>query len=137
MKNIAPWIKFFVGLLDIRSQYEEIKNNEDAKKVSTLLGWKAVKYCVLLVVFAAVAIGLAMWGVPYLNDIGFFLGIISIIIAIVFALYIPAFFAFALSCSLKQIKLNRKPIGIFAFILTLLLLAVAIVAVVVLINSIK
>ena len=135
MKNIMPWIKFFVGLLDIRAQYEEIKKNEEARKVSTLLGWKAIKYCVLLITFAAAAIGLTMWGMSYLNNIAFFFGVILIILAIAFALYIPAFLAFALSCSVKQVKLNRKFIGIFSLILTLLLIAATGAAVVIAFNK--
>lgn len=135
MKNIMPWIEIFVGLANIRTQYEEIKKNEDAKATSKVLGWKAIRYDIWLIVFTVIALSLGAWGAQYLNNVGLIVGIVAIIIAIVFAIYIPVFLLFALSASIKQVKLNHKPIGIIALVLTLLLTTAAVVSVVLIVQK--
>ena len=135
--NIAPWLRLIFGLAEIRTQYEEIKRNEESKKVSVMLGWKAIKYCFWFAVFVAMAVGLGYWGMSYINTIAFFFGIILIVLAIGIGLYALAFLLFALSCSIKQIKLNRRPIGIFALVLTLVFVAAVSVIAYVVINKIK
>lgn len=126
MSKNAPILNFIFGLVNIRTIYEEIKHNEESKKVSVVLGKKALGYCFLFALFVSVAAALAYWGSQYVETIAFFFGIILIVIAIGCGLYALSFLAFAFSCSMKQIRLNRKPIGIFALVLTLLLVAVVI-----------
>ena len=124
-------------LADIRTKYEEIKMNEESKKVSVVLGWRALRYNFLFALFVAFAVGLGMWGAQYVQTIAFLFGIVLIVLAIGCTIYALAFLLFALSASIKQIKLNRRFIGIFALILTLLFIAAVVASVAVVANKIK
>ena len=133
----APILNFIFGLINIRTIYEDIKQNEESKKVSTVLGKKAIGYCFLFALFVAIAVGLGKWGYQYIHTPAFFLGVIIIVIAIVFGLYSISFLLFAFSCAMKQIRLNRRPVGVIALILTLLLLVIVGVVITIVLKRIK
>lgn len=137
MSKNAPILNFIFGLANIRTIYEEIKQNEESKKVSVVLGKKALGYCFLFTLFVTIAVALGYWGAQYVQTIAFLFGIVLIVIAIGCGLYALSFLAFALSCSMKQIRLNRRPIGVFALVLTLIFVIVVAAMTVIVFNKIK
>ena len=136
-QSITPWMQLIIKLLDIRTKYENIKQDEELRKNSVTLGWNAIGYCIWFAVFVAIAIGLGSWGIQYINTIAIFLGLVAIIIAVIFAVYSLVFLPLALSASIKQVKLNRRFIGIFSLVLTLLLTIAVTIVIILVANKIK
>lgn len=116
-------------LADQRIDYEAIKSNEEERKTSTKLGKQAIKNNVLFFIFMAIFAGLVIGTALFLNNSGIWQAVIMILFAVVILPYAIIYFILALNCDIKQMKLNKLPIGWVSLMFTLLILIGAIVAI--------
>ena len=133
-KNSIGWLLFrcFSVFIDLRSLYEDIKKNPEAKKISTVMGKKALVYWAVSLVCILLTGGLVIWGSSMLKTALIVFGIIIIIAAVILAIYAVGYFLISLNATIKQLCLNHRAIGWIVLSLLILTLA-ATTAVVILI----
>ena len=129
------WRIFFFldSIVDHRDAYDRIKNNEEERKTSKELGLKAVKYYITYFILTAIFTLCAILTYVFFAGIvaGWWKGIITLIVAIATLPYTVIYFILALNCDIKQMTLNKLPIGWISLVFTLLISVAAIVAVVI------
>lgn len=117
--NSTNWFLHFLNIIgklaDDKAVYVNIQNDPELKKYSKHFGGRAILYSIL---FALLAIGgtfLIYTG--FTRNIGVILNIFAIMLGI--GLVIPSFelFIFALNCTIKQLKINRRFISWLALII--------------------
>lgn len=118
----------FSSFLDLRVLYNDIKNNPEAKKTSTVLGKKAILYWVGFILTLALGGGLIFWGSTMLNSALAIFGIVIMVAGIGTAFYALMFFIISLNATIKQLCLNRKATGWVALSLLILTIVAVVVA---------
>lgn len=118
-KNQHFFLFFLDKLLDARLAYHDIKNNEEARKTSGLLGKRAIIYDILFILFAAGGAACFVFGGSFLDSGAIFLGIILMILAVALLVMALIYVVLALNCAVKQLCLNRRAIGWISLILPL------------------
>ncbi len=129
-KNFTFWSGMIGRMLNIRVAYDEIKNNPEAKPVSTLLGKKATKYNILFLIMMGLCIATMVGVVEMLTSGGVFIAILLIALAVLFAVMGVGMVILALMCSIYQLRLNKKPTGYVNLIFSILVLVLTIVGVI-------
>lgn len=115
---------FFDRMLYARVKYNEIKQNDELRKTSTLLGRRALVYDIVLLIFLGCAAALAIWGVTIESGWKILLFILAILL---FITMIP-YYVLAFNFSVKQLRLNKRPIGWISLLLPLMLtVAIAVI----------
>ena len=125
-KDTVHSILFFIDrMIFAREKFDEIRQNEEERKTSTLLGRRALSYDIILLIFVAGAAALAIWGITMESGWKIALFILA---GIVLVAMIP-YYILSLSFSTKQLRLNRRPIGWIALFLPLLITIAAAVVI--------
>ena len=116
-KDTVESILFFADrLIYAREMYNEIKQNDAERKTSTLLGRRALIYDIILLIFVSGAAALAIYGITMESGWKIALFIVA---GIVFAAMIP-FYILAFNFSIKQLCLNKRPIGWISLLIPIL-----------------
>ena len=123
-KDTTESMLFFLDrIIYAREKYDELKANEEERKTSTLLGRRALIYDIILLIFVGGAAAFTIWGITIESGWKIALFILSVIL---FLAMIP-FYILAFSFSIKQLCLNKRPIGWISLLLPILLtIAVAV-----------
>lgn len=120
----------FSRLVDIGAEYELIKNDESLRENSTLLGRWAIKYNIIFFILFGGAVAVAIWAASMLETAALF-GIILIIAAGVLAVTSLMYAVLAFACSINQLRLNKKPIGVITLLIPIIIIVAGIVAVII------
>ena len=117
-------ILFFLDrMIEARETYNILKNDEKAREKTTKLGNRALVYGIVLLIFIGGAAALTIWGITMESGWKIALFIIAGLVAISM---IP-FYILAFNFSIKQLCLNKRPIGWISLLFPILLtIAVAI-----------
>ncbi len=118
-------------MIDMSDAYHAIKANEEEAKNSKYFGLQAVKNNIILFILTALTIGMTIGAIVFFKASGIWQGILMIIVAIASFPFMIIYIVFALNCDIKQMTLNKKPIGLVSLLFTLLIIAAAIAAVIV------
>ena len=121
----------FNKLADNAATYNNIKSNGEERFTNTRLGRRAIRYNVFFFLFLGSAAALGILAMFLLRNSNLIFGIPLLLIAVGLAVTSIIFLILALDCGIKQIKLNKKPIGIISILLTLFILLAAIAAIVI------
>lgn len=113
-------LDMFFEFADIKVKYNEIKSNEESKKVSTLLAKKSIKFSIIAIILTALAGLMVFGGIKLLDGILFALGIILIAMAVATMLYVIGYYILSLISIIRQFLFNKKGCSIFALILNIL-----------------
>ena len=108
---------FFDRLLFARTKYEEIKQDEEKRKISTSLGRRALFYGVLILIFVGGAAAMLIWGISLEET---WKQALIIVGAILIVLIMIPFYILALNLSIKQLCLNKRAIGWISLLLPIL-----------------
>ena len=100
---------------DDQSVYKNIQQNEELKQTSKHFGLKTLTHSIMFLLFGALAIFLLKYGLTF--EWGIILSILALIIGLFFALISVEYVLFSLAYSIKQLKINRKPISFVALVL--------------------
>lgn len=133
MSKTFSFLKLFGKYLDIKSTFNEIKSNPEAKQSSTLLGKKAIWYNVWFLVTAAACVALMYFCISSVSS-GNIFAIIGIIFGVLTIICSLSFLLLALVCTICQLRLNKKPIGWVSLALLIVILASLTVATVILLS---
>ncbi len=129
------WTLFFFldNIVDDREDYNRIKNNEQERATSKTLGKRAVKNNINYFIVTAILTVCAVLTYIFFSGIiaGWWKGIITLIVALACLPLTVVYFILALNCDIKQMKLNKLPIGWVSLLFTLLILVASIAAVVI------
>lgn len=132
--KLAPLIFMLDGFIDAKIVYNNLKNNERYKDTSTRLAKRSLYNLLAFVITTVVSLGIAYWAVT--SFFGFWKILILIIITLVILYSFAITFPLALNLAIKQLKLNKKPLGKVAFVLCLIFAIGVVVGAVILFNSI-
>ena len=123
-RNTVISIMFFLDrMIFAREKYDEIKANEEMRKTSTLLGRRALAYDIILLIFVGGAAALAIWGITM--ESGWKIALF--ILAGIFFLAMIPYYVLAFNFSIKQLCLNKRPIGWISLLIPIILtIAVAV-----------
>ena len=125
-KETGKTILFFIDrMIYARETFNELRENEQERQTSTLLGKKALIYDIILLIFLGGAVALVIWGLSLSTGWQVFM----IIVAAIISLAMIPYFILALNFSIKQLRLNKRPIGFVALILPILLIVAVVVVV--------
>ena len=122
--------KIFDKFVDIRVAYNDIKSNPEAKKTSTVLAKRSILYSIIGAVVFAISFALIFWGFSLVDSASVFFGIMLIILGISMIFYPLAFLILSLNLVIKQLLLNKKPLGFIALSIFLLMIALIVVGVI-------
>ncbi len=122
--------KIFDKFVDIRVAYNDIKSNPEAKKTSTVLAKRSILYSIIGAVVFAISFALIFWGFSLVNNASVFFGIVLIILGISMIFYPLACYILSLNLVIKQLLLNKKPLGFVALSIFLLMIALIVVGVI-------
>ena len=125
-KDTTVSILFFLDkMIYAREKYNEIKANDNERKISTLLGRRALIYDIILLVFVGGATAFAIWGIAIESGWRIALFILA---GIILAAMIP-FYILAFNFSIKQLCLNKRPIGWVSLLIPIILTIAAAVSI--------
>lgn len=122
--------KIFGKFVDIKVAYNDIKANPEAKQTSTVLAKKSILYSIIGAVVFAISFALIFWGFSLVDSASVFFGIVLIILGISMIFYPLAFIILSLNLVIKQLLLNKKPLGFIALSIFLLMIALIVVGVI-------
>ena len=128
-KNSTSILHLIEKMVDIRVKYNEIKNNEEERPKSTVMGKSAIMYNIIFLILIACGVAILLVGIGLLNTIGVIFGIILAFAGAVFTLLSFVYLLLALNCAIKQLILNKRAIGWVSLTITLLIIVAAVVAV--------
>lgn len=128
-------LNFVSKMLDIRTSYNDIKNNADAKKVSTLLGKRGLRYIISFLLTAGIGGIVVSYFLKYIDTLAIIFAILGIILGVSLIIISIFYVLLGLSCTIKQLKLNKKAIGWIDLVLIMLSLIAVIVAIVIVLNK--
>lgn len=113
--------------INSRLMYNNLKNDEYARKRTTLLGMRALRHILTFALFLTVAI-LAFNGMmSYFYTGQILMGIILFVLGVYTVAYGILFLPLSLNLTIKQLRLNKKAIGYIDLILLILVIILAVV----------
>lgn len=136
-KNILSLLKFIELLVNARIAYNNIKNDEEAKRTANMFGKRSLLYFFIFALCGGTGGGLIYWSVHNFTTRYIFIAIIGVIISIYLIVYALGFYILSFNLAIKQKKCNNKAVGIIALILNILILVAIVAGVVILIKIIK
>ncbi|MDE7296243.1 MAG: hypothetical protein K2N84_03155 [Clostridia bacterium] len=135
-KNSTSILHLIEKMVDIRVKYKEIKNNEEERPKSTVMGKSAIMYNIIFLILIACGVAVLIAGIGLLGTIGILFGIILAFAGAVFILVSFVYLLLALNCAIKQLILNKRAIGWVSLTITLLIIVAAVVAVAIGLSSV-
>lgn len=127
-KDTAHSILFFIDrMIEARETYDILKEDENERKTSTVLGRRALHYGIILLIFLGGATALTIWALT----LKLVWQIILIALAVIVALAMIPYFIIALNFSIKQFRLNKRAIGWISLLLSLLTVIASAVSIVI------
>lgn len=128
MKNDKHlFLHFLDKIVDTRLTYNEIKNDEEARATSTLLGKRALIYDIVIIITVIGGAALLCWALSLLESKAVLFAIVMILLAVGMFITSLVYYIIGLNCAIKQLCLNRRAIGWIALFLPIVaaILAVA------------
>lgn len=115
-------------------EYKELKNNSEKGNISGVFGRRAITNSLIMLLIAAFGIGAgALAKAAFDSDSMLFtvLGVVALAFAAACVVLALMYFVLALSCSIRQLRLNKRTVGVASLITTLVLFAAAVIVAVV------
>lgn len=119
------------------ADYKALKADAEKRAVSGLFGRRAIYNTIGVILLLAAAIGFAALGFAALDTEGFVMTIVAVVAlaagaaAVVIAI---VYEIIALVCACRQIRLNKRAIGLVSLIVNLVLVVAVIIAAVLLLS---
>lgn len=136
-QNVLSLLKFAELLVNARIAYNNVKNDEEAKKTVNMFGKRSLVYFAVFAVLGGIAAAIIYWSVTHFASTLIFVAILGFIASVYLALYALGFYILSFNLAIKQKKLNNKAVGIIALVLNILVLVAILVAIVALIIILK
>ncbi|MBR6779274.1 MAG: hypothetical protein IKM43_03935 [Clostridia bacterium] len=135
--NVLNLLKFVELLINARIAYNNVKNDEEAKKTADMFGKRSLVYFFVFLGLSVLAVGIIYWSVTHFVSTLIFVAIIGFVVAVYLAVYALGMFILSFNLAIKQKRLNNKPVGIIALVLNILVLVAVLVGIIALIIVLK
>lgn len=133
MKNnsfLKLLLDMFYEFADIKTKSAEIGANEQAKKESTLLAKKSIKFSITTIILALLS-GLCIFGgIKLLDTVLFVLGVVLLVMGVALIIYVLGYYILSLVSIIKQYSFNNKGATTFALIFNILSVVVTLATIV-------
>lgn len=136
-RNILSVFKFIELLVNARIAYNNVKNDEEAKKTADMFGKRSLVYFLVFAVTGGLAGALIAWGVNHFVSTWIFVAILGFIASLYLIVISLGYFILSFNLAIKQKRLNNKAVGIIALILNILVLVALLVGIIALVIFIK
>ena len=136
-KNILSLFKFAELLVNARIAYNNVKNDEEAKKTADMFGKRSLVYFVVFALVGAGAAALIVWAVNNFVSTLIFVAIGAIILAVYMVIYALGYYILSFNLAIKQKKLNNKAVGVVALVLNITVIAAILIGIIIAILAIK
>ncbi len=128
-QNILSLLKFAELLVNARLAYNQIKDDEEAKKTADMFGKRSLVYYFVFLGLGVLAGLLIYWSVTHFVSTLILVAIFGFVISLYMALYALGFYILSFNLAIKQRKLNKKAVGMVAFVLNILVIVAAVVGI--------
>lgn len=129
-KNILSLFKFIELLINARIAYNNVKDDEEARKKADMFGKRSLVYFAVFAVIGGLGGALIYWCVTHFISQYVFLAILGFVVSVYMVVYALGYYILSFNLAIKQKKLNNKAVGIIALILNILILVAALVAII-------
>lgn len=130
--NWNLFLRVFGHFIEIRDIYKEIKNNEEAKKTSTLMAKKTILYSFLFLITLAISFATIIWAISLMQGLAVIFAVVLFVIGITIGIYSLIYLPLALNTLIKQFCLNRKPLAWVALAIFVLIIVGVVIGIVLL-----
>lgn len=130
-KNILSLLKFAELLLNARIAYNNIKNDEEAKKTADMFGKRSLLYFLVFALIGGGAGALIFWSVTHFATQFMILAMLGFIASLYLIVYAFSYYILSFNLAIKQKCLNNKAVGIIALVLNIIVLVAVVLAIVV------
>ena len=128
-QNILSLLKFAELLVNARVAYNNVKNDEEAKKTADMFGKRSLVYFLVFAVLGGVAGALIYWCVTHFVSTLILVAILGFVVSVYLALYALGFYILSFNLAIKQKKLNKKAVGVVALVLNIIVLVAILIAI--------
>lgn len=129
-KNVLSLLKFAELLLNARIAYNNIKNDEEAKKTADMFGKRSLQYFLVFAVVGGLAGALIYWCATNFASQFIFIAILGFVASLYLIVYALGFYILSFNLAIKQKCLNKKAVGIIALILNVIVLVAVVGAII-------
>ena len=136
-QNVLSLLKFAELLVNARIAYNNVKNDEEAKKTANMFGKRSLVYFAVFAVLGSLAGFIIYWSVTHFVSTLIFVAILGFVVSVYLALYALGFYILSFNLAIKQKKLNKKAVGIIALVLNIMVLVAILIAIVALVIILK
>ena len=136
-KNILSIFKFIELLVNARIAYNNVKNDEEAKKTADMFGKRSLVYFLVFALTGGLAGGLIAWGINNFVSTWIFVAILGFIASLYLIVISLGYFILSFNLAIKQKRLNNKAVGVIALTLNILVLVALLLGIIALIIVIK
>ena len=136
-KNVLNLLRFGELLVNARIAYNNAKADPETAKTTTTFGKRSLTYFFWFVALAAVAGWLIYFCVTHIVSSLVLIAIGAAVLSVYIVLYSLGLLVLSLNLAIKQVRLNKKPVGIVALVLNLLVITIVLLAIVALIVILK
>lgn len=136
-KNVLSLLKFAELLLNARIAYNNVKNDEEAKKTADMFGKRSLVYFLVFAAVGGLAGALIFWCVTNFVSQFVFLAILGFVGSLYMIVYAFGYYILSFNLAIKQKKLNNKAVGIIALVLNVVVLVAVVIAIAALIIMLK
>ena len=136
-QNVLSLLKFVELIVNARIAYNNVKNDEEAKKTADMFGKRSLVYFAVFAIIGGLAGLIIYWSVTHFASTLIFVAILGFIASVYMAAYALGFFILSFNLAIKQKRLNNKAVGIIALTLNILVIVAVVVALIVAILAIK
>lgn len=129
-QNILSLFKFIELLVNARIAYNNVKNDEEAKKTADMFGKRSLVYFLVFALIGGAAAGIIYWSVTHFASTLVFIAILGFVASLYMAVYALGFFILSFNLAIKQKRLNNKAVGIVALVLNITILVAVVISIV-------
>ena len=135
--NILNLFKFGEKIVNARLAYNNAKQDPEVKPNITTFGKRSMWYFVCFLFFAALTGGLVYYGITHFVSTLIFVSILALVAGVYTSIYMLGFYILSLNLAIKQVRLNKKFVGVLAMILNTVVAVAIVIAIPILIITLK
>lgn len=131
--NILSLLKFAELLVNARIAYNNVKDDEEARKKADMFGKRSLVYFAVFAVVGGLAGALIYWCVTHFASTMILVAILGFVVSVYMVIYALGYFILSFNLAIKQKKLNNKAVGIIALTLNIIVLVAVLIGILALI----
>ena len=137
LNKFSKMFKFIGLLVNAKIAYNNVKEDPEVAKTTIMFGKRSLVYYFVFLALTAATTGLVYFCVTHFASTLILVAIGAIILAVYIGIYAIGMYILSFNLAIKQVKLNKKPIGIIALVLNIIILAAVLIGLLILFLAIK